>query len=152
RNLPVRFIYEEYRIRHLFGDRPDVGTYKMRFPGQFAQFMQLLQLQPATPILTPPGPTPATPAGGVRSGTAAPGGGRPIGEGYSLIKRIGSGGFGEVWLAEAPGGFPAAVKIIYRPLDHAEAQRELQSLQLMKRLRHACLLQTQAYWSLEDRL
>src|SRR5262245_43753505 len=30
RNLPVRLIYEEYRIRHLFGDRPDVGTYKMR--------------------------------------------------------------------------------------------------------------------------
>src|SRR5207302_10919237 len=72
--------------------------------------------------------------------------------GYILRKRIGAGSFGEVWRAEAPGGVDVAVKIIIRPLDHAEVQRELESLELIKRLRHPFLLQTQAFWSSEDRL
>lgn len=71
---------------------------------------------------------------------------------YKLLKRIGSGGFGEVWRAEAPGGVPAAVKIVFRPLDDQEAQRELQALELIKRLRHPFLLLTQAFYSQEDRL
>ena len=50
------------------------------------------------------------------------------------------------------GGVEAAIKIIFRSLDHSEAKRELESLELMKRLRHPFLLQTQAFWSMEDRL
>ena len=73
-------------------------------------------------------------------------------EGYRLLKRIGSGSFGEVWRATAPGDVEVAVKIIFRPIDHAEAQRELQALELIKRLRHPYLVHTQAYWPLEDRL
>jgi hypothetical protein len=73
-------------------------------------------------------------------------------EGYRLLKRIGSGSYGEVWRAAAPGDVEVAVKIISRPLDHAEAQRELQALELIKRLRHPYLVHTQAYWPLEDRL
>src|SRR5262249_32733242 len=76
----------------------------------------------------------------------------PVGEGYRLFKRIGSGSFGEVWRAAAPGGVEVAVKIILRPIDHEEAQRELQALELIKRLRHPYLAHTQAYWPLEDRL
>jgi serine/threonine protein kinase len=75
-----------------------------------------------------------------------------VGGGYKLHKRIGSGSFGEVWRAEAPGGVEVAVKIILRPLDSEEAKRELSSLDIIKRLKHPFLLDTQAFWSLEDRL
>src|SRR5262249_11275298 len=65
-------------------------------------------------------------------------------------KRLGSGSFGEVWRAEAPGGVEVAVKIIHRPCEDRDARRELESLELMKRLRHPFLIQTQAFWPLRD--
>ena len=76
----------------------------------------------------------------------------PISEGIKLFKCIGRGQFGEVFLGEAPGGVNVAVKRIFRSLDDESSQRELQSLQLIRELRHPYLLQTQAFWSLEDRL
>jgi serine/threonine protein kinase len=71
---------------------------------------------------------------------------------YRLIRRIGRGAFGEVWLAEARGGFPAAVKILFEPLDHAKGQRELRALGVMRRLRHPYLVSLQACWIEEERL
>lgn len=71
---------------------------------------------------------------------------------YKRVRRLGSGAFGEVWLAEAPGGVEVALKIIFRPVDHEQARRELQALELIKRLRHPFLLQTHAFWTLGDRL
>jgi formylglycine-generating enzyme required for sulfatase activity len=76
---------------------------------------------------------------------------RPVGE-YKLLKQLGVGGFGEVWLADAPGGVPVAVKIIKRPIDDYTARQEHQALLLVKGLSHPCLVQTQAYWVLDDRL
>jgi formylglycine-generating enzyme required for sulfatase activity len=76
---------------------------------------------------------------------------RPVGE-YKLLKQLGVGGFGEVWLADAPGGVPVAVKIIKRPIDDYTARQEHQALVLVKGLSHPCLVQTQAYWVLDDRL
>src|SRR5439155_10056451 len=90
-----------------------------------------------------PGSMPASMGGSVRPS---------VGGAYTLRNRLGAGTFGEVWRAEAPGGVDVAIKIISRPLDHADVQRELESLELIKRLRHPFLIQTQAFWSLEDRM
>lgn len=60
--------------------------------------------------------------------------------GYALKKRIGSGGYGEVWEAEAPGGLPKAVKIIFGYHDEKRAQTELKSLNRIRDVRHPFLL------------
>lgn len=60
--------------------------------------------------------------------------------GYKLLERIGSGGFGEVWSAEAPGGILKALKIVYGFHDEKRAQAELKALDRVKALRHPFLL------------
>ena len=60
--------------------------------------------------------------------------------GYTLKERIGSGGFGEVWSAVAPGGILKAVKIVYGFHDEKRAQAELKALDRVKELRHPFLL------------
>jgi serine/threonine protein kinase len=60
--------------------------------------------------------------------------------GYTLQERIGSGGFGEVWSAIAPGGLLKAVKIVYGFQDEKRAQAELKALDRVKDLRHPFLL------------
>ncbi len=106
------------------------------------------------PLEIVPTPAPAKPPQVVGPGQPAPPAPAfvPLSGGYKLIKRLGAGGFAEVWMAEAPGGFPAAVKKIFHALDHEEAQRELASLEAVRRLSHPFLLQTQAYWATEGQL
>ena len=60
--------------------------------------------------------------------------------GYKLDKRIGSGGFGEVWAVEAPGGLQKALKIVYGFHDEKRAMAELKALDRVKSLRHPFLL------------
>ena len=47
-------------------------------------------------------------------------GSEPI-PGYKLIERLGGGGFGEVWKAEAPGGLFKAIKFVYGDLQAADS-------------------------------
>lgn len=60
--------------------------------------------------------------------------------GYVLRKRLGAGGYGEVWLADAPGGLQKAVKLIYGTVDEAHASSELRSLQRIRQVYHPFLL------------
>jgi hypothetical protein len=65
--------------------------------------------------------------------------------GYRLIEPIGSGGFGEVWKCEAPGGLFKAIKFVYGNLnsldvDGARAEQELNALNRVKEVRHPFVL------------
>ncbi|MFM8708046.1 MAG: serine/threonine-protein kinase, partial [Planctomycetia bacterium] len=65
--------------------------------------------------------------------------------GYRLTKRLGSGGFGEVWRAEAPGGRGVAIKILAN-LGRREGGREYRALQTIKNIRHAHIVPLFGVW------
>jgi hypothetical protein len=154
RGISAKLVYEEYRIRTLFGDRPPLASYRDRFPWQFAPLRQLLREQPvqAPVIKAPTSPVPASIPAMSSSVTPVLGEVLPPSEGYRLLEHIGAGRFGEVFRANAPGGMDVAVKRIYRAADDEASQRELQALELIRTLRHAFLLQTHRYWALKDRV
>ncbi|MCA9262431.1 MAG: protein kinase [Planctomycetales bacterium] len=60
--------------------------------------------------------------------------------GYELKYRLGSGAYGEVWAADAPGGISKAVKLIYGYHDEKRALNELKALNRIKQVRHPFLL------------
>ena len=84
-------------------------------------------------------------------------GAEPI-PGYTLHDRLGSGGFGEVWKCEAPGGIFKAIKIIHGDLRYQDtdsfrfAEQELKSLKRVKSVRHPYLLALDRYDIVEGKL
>ena len=87
----------------------------------------------------------ASPTGLVRDRT----GSEPV-PGYRLLERIGFGGAGEVWSAEAPGGLRVALKIV--GLVGGLGQRERNSLRILRAIRHPNLLAYFGAWQSDDRL
>ena len=73
-------------------------------------------------------------------------------DGYRLVQRIGAGGYGEVWKADAPGGLSKAVKLIFGFHDEARATRELKALNRIKNLRHPFLLSLERIEVIEAQL
>ena len=89
------------------------------------------------------GPLPAPPPQRVATFPYHPG--DLILPGYRLTKRLGSGGFGEVWRAEAPGGMGVAIKILAN-LGRREGGREFRALQTIKNIRHAHIVPLFGVW------
>src|SRR5262245_51963484 len=78
--------------------------------------------------------------------------------GYRLIERLGGGGFGEVWKAEAPGGIFKAIKFVYGNLqateddENARAEQEFKALSRVKSVRHPFILSLERYDIIDDQL
>ncbi|MHB1556071.1 MAG: protein kinase domain-containing protein [Isosphaeraceae bacterium] len=66
------------------------------------------------------------------------------------MARIGSGGAGDVWQAEAPGGLRVALKIV--PLGDGLGRREMANLKILRAVRHPNLLAYFGAWQAEGRL
>lgn len=72
-------------------------------------------------------------------------GSEPV-EGHRLVRRLGTGGFGEVWMAEARGGFRVALKFVR--LDEKAGAIERRSLEILKGIRHPNLLTPFGAWQI----
>ncbi len=158
--LPPSLVYEEYRVRWLYGDCLPLDEYRARFPLQFEELTRLVRQNPL-PEPPPSAPTPTL------FGTAIPPGNGykppPKSErvedvvleeltGYTKQAFLGNGAFGEVWTALAPGDVEVALKVMLSALDHAATRRELKALEKIKQLRHPFLLKTQAFGLFENKL
>lgn len=77
--------------------------------------------------------------------------------GYRLIERLGGGGFGEVWRAEAPGGLHKAIKFVYGDLSSAgdsdqRAKQELKAMERVRTVRHPYILSLERYEVIDGQL
>jgi hypothetical protein len=72
--------------------------------------------------------------------------------GYRTSERIGAGGYGEVWKAEAPGGIAKAIKIVYGYHDDERAARELAALNRIKEACHPFMLSLERIEMIEGHL
>ena len=72
--------------------------------------------------------------------------------GYALTRKIGSGGYGDVWEAKAPGGLKKAIKIVHGFHDEKRAQSELKALERIKEVRHPFILSLERFEIVNSKL
>jgi serine/threonine protein kinase len=77
--------------------------------------------------------------------------------GYKLIKRLGGGGFGDVWKVEAPGGLHKAIKFVFGDLQDASvdghrAEQELKAMSRVKTVRHPYILSLERFDIIDGQL
>ena len=138
--VPPKLILEEYHCRAKTGQTVDLADYQRRFPVQFPAVRE--QMGPPRSAGGGPGPV-------GRSSDAIV----SVSQQYDLVRELGRGMFGEVWLARKnPSGIEKAIKILLQPADRESAKRELRSLELIKNLRHSYLLATEDFWVADNRL
>src|SRR3954468_22948549 len=92
------------------------------------------------------GDRPRAPLGGNRALTRAAGV-QPV-AGYTLVRPLGRGGFGDVWEARAPGDVRVALKFIR--LDTDQAGSEQRALEVIRDIRHPHLLDVQFATRVDD--
>lgn len=64
--------------------------------------------------------------------------------GFHLLARLGKGGFGQVWRALAPGGWPVALKFV--EVENGRGEQEQNSLMLLQEFQHPSLTNTFGTW------
>ncbi|QEG30069.1 Serine/threonine-protein kinase PknF [Gemmata obscuriglobus] len=141
---PPALIIEEYRCRIQAGEPPDPLQFRDRFPDQFAAVQADFDAVTASGTVKAASAPhlPPTARGMVE-----------VAQQYELIRELGRGMFGEVWLArKKPSGIERAIKILHQAADREAGQRELVSLELIKNLRHPYILATEDFWVTENRL
>ena len=72
--------------------------------------------------------------------------------GYILRGKLGAGGYGEVWLADAPGGLKKAIKFVHGTIDGNRASSELKSLQRIRQVNHPFILSLERIEVVEGQL
>ncbi|HVC96049.1 MAG TPA: tubulin-like doman-containing protein [Pirellulales bacterium] len=72
--------------------------------------------------------------------------------GYTLLVRLGIGGYGEVWKVSAPGGLNKAMKFVYGRMEDDRGARELKALGRIKEVRHPFLLSLERFDVIDGQL